>query len=400
MTPTADRRSKRKKSLRQAGTLLVGGALLATAVMMSGSVFVAVCIFVVGLIGAASLAHKPGGVPILVYHSVSPDASWLPWSANTSVRPETLRTHLKTLKVKGWHFISTAQLVDARRAGKPLPRKSVILHFDDAYLDNFLFAAPILREFCAPAMFFASTDFVASGLEIREVSSQEWQGYMNVAELRALDADPLFDVEAHGTNHARIPISDRKIGVVTAENWKKHAPLSWMLKGGDKSDWFRELMPPAPLQIAGPILENDSALAGRWYTDDRLETEADYAKRVHAMLSDAYRGLHSILGRAPTVMAWPFDRCCPVSIQAAQEAGFAVVTGGRGENRADEDPSILSRVHVQDFAFGGGGRWLEALALRARVNAAAGRYVWQIVSAIATRLRRRRFGASGYGPVS
>jgi len=223
---------------------------------------------------------------------------------------------------------------------------------------------------------------------------------MNATELRALDADPLFEVEAHGTHHARVPISDRRIGTVSQENWKKHAPLSWALTHGDKSDWFRAKTPSAPLQLGGPIFENDSALAGRWYKEGRPETEAEFSSRVHATLAEAYHGMHAILGRAPTVMAWPFDRCCEVSIRAAHKAGFEVVTGGRGENRASEEPTVLSRVHIQDFAFGGGGLALEALSLRARVNSAAGRYLWQLVTAVAGRLRRRRFGVSGYGAVS
>jgi len=83
------------------------GALLAAALLMLGLALLAVSTIVASLVCASLLANKPGGIPVLVYHSVSPDASWLPWATNTSVRPETLRIHLKTLKKQGWQIIPT-----------------------------------------------------------------------------------------------------------------------------------------------------------------------------------------------------------------------------------------------------------------------------------------------------
>ncbi|WP_308918059.1 polysaccharide deacetylase family protein [Jannaschia sp. LMIT008] len=276
--------------------------------------------------------------------------------------------------------------------------RSLVLHFDDAYLDNYLFAAPILREFDAPATFFASTDFVTPGQAPRPLSNDpvDWRGYMNAAELREMDADPLFDVEAHGTNHACVPVSGRRIDIATGQNWRKYAPLSWARIEGDKSMWYRAVDPPAVLSEGAAILENDSAFSGRWWRNGVVEGEAAFHARVEQMLVTAHDGLAAILGRPPKVMAWPFDRCCAISIQAARRVGFEAVTGGRGENRPGEAPDILSRVHMQDYAFGGGPPQLETLAARARANGAAGRLPWHMLTAIAARMRRRRFGKPGY----
>ncbi len=148
------------------------------------------------------------------------------------------------------------------------------------------------------------------------------------------------------------------------------------------------------------VPETDSALSGRWWCNGQAETEAAYAQRVRDALGRSHKELGNILGREVTIFAWPFDRSCPVSIAAAKEAGFTAVTGGRGENRSDEDPTILSRVHIHDRAFGKGPLWLEGLAVRARVNAASGRLAWHLIVALAARLRRRRFGRLGYGSAS
>lgn len=400
----SDRRTSRKQAFVKAGSWLAGGAIVCAICLYLGTFGLGLGVLVISLGLGLRKMRQPGGVPILVYHSVSPDASWLPWSDNTSIRPETLRQHLSALKRGGYEFISTQKLIEARESGTALPPRSVVLQFDDAYLDNFLFAAPILREFNAPAMIFASIDFIEPGdairAEARSGPASGWQGYMTAAELRELDQDPLFEIEAHGVSHGRIPVSDQTQDICTEENWKRHAPLIWATTPGNKARWFQANAPVAPLGLGQAIPRNDSALAGRWWRDGHVETDAEFASRVQADLTLAHQELGRILGRAPRIMAWPFDRSDALSVEAAHLAGFHAVTGGRGENRADEPATVLSRVHVQDNAFGGGPLWLEGLAVRARANTAAGAYLWHIVTALATRLRRRRFRAAGYGVAS
>lgn len=400
----SDRRTSRKRAFVRAAGFAIAGLLVFAICALLGALWPGIAALVLGGALALRQLNHPGGVPILVYHSVSPDASWLPWSDNTSVRPETLRQHLRALQNGGYDFVSTQQLMDARQNGAPLPKRSVVLQFDDAYLDNFLFAAPILREFNAPAMFFASVDFIEPGDAIRrdarEGTASNWQGYMTGAELREMDRDPLFDVEAHGVSHGRIPVSDQVQEICTEENWKRHAPMIWAATPGNKARWFEADSPSAPLEINAAIAQNDSALAGRWWRDGRAETDAEFAARVRQDLTMAHQSLATLLDRAPKVMAWPFDRSDPLSVQAAYDAGFQAVTGGRGENRADENPTVLSRVHLQDHAFGGGPLWLEGWAVRARANTASGNMAWHLLTAVATRLRRRRFRAAGYGPAS
>lgn len=401
--PSVDRRVFRIRSFRRAGAAVCCGIVAGgVAALLVGPVLGLVLV-AIGCAVAFRVLHNPGSVPILVYHSVSPDARWLPWAPNTSVRPEVLDIHLRTLRREGWTIIATEDLIAARTRGTPLPDRSVVLHFDDAYLDNYLFAAPILRKHDAPATIFASVDFVAPGDAVRDEAVDQgpsaWQGYMNAAELRALDADPLIAIEAHGTDHARIPVSGRVIRPV-GRDWKIHAPISWATDPGNKSRWYEARTPPPALSPEAPLPETDSALAGRWWREGAAEQDSAFEARVTAMLARAHRELGALLGRPPRVMAWPFDRWDPISVAAAREAGFVAVTGGRGENRPEDhgpsrDPLILSRVHLRDRAFGGGPLWLEALDLRARVNTASGRLAWQVPSALATRLRRHLLRPAG-----
>ena len=72
----------------------------------------------------------------------------------------------------------------------------------------------------------------------------------------------------------------------------------------------------------------------------------------------------------------------------AANAGYKATTGGRGENRPDEDPDVVSRVHVADRAIGFRWLWMEGLYLRATVRLYQGVYYWFFLLFPLYRLRR------------
>jgi len=55
---------------------------------------------------------------------------------------------------KHYHFITMEILIDAIENNKPLPEKSILLTFDDAYIDHFIYVFPILNEYKIQGSFF------------------------------------------------------------------------------------------------------------------------------------------------------------------------------------------------------------------------------------------------------
>lgn len=55
---------------------------------------------------------------------------------------------------KHYHFITAAQLIDAYENGTELPPKSLLLTFDDAYIDHYTCAFPLLDEYKVQGLFF------------------------------------------------------------------------------------------------------------------------------------------------------------------------------------------------------------------------------------------------------
>lgn len=371
------RRDDRKRRIRAWSVCVLAGAGIAAVVWLvvggATGAALAVAALLAGLLCGHRFMIARSGVPILTYHSVSPDASWLPWADEISVHPDTLRNHLRAIRAAGCTIVSTRALAEARLAGCPLPPRPIVLHFDDGYLDNWLYAAPLLRKANAPATFYASLDFVAPG-DCPRTNGDE-RGYMNWPELAALDAEALFEVEPHGIDHGRVPVSARTVGTLSAANWRDLAWIQWAKVPGPKHDWYLWEQPPA-VPLGAPVPESEGALAAPALG----ETEADYRTRVASHLRRCADEFAARFGRAPATFCWPDNRVSPTARQLAAAAGYRATTGGQGRNTASEPPEILSRIHAGDRALGFRFAPAERLHIRAVIGLFEGNHYWYLVT--------------------
>lgn len=87
-------------------------------------------------------------VSIVLYHNISANKCPLTSQLGISTRPEVFRKHIEYYK-KNFDFISEDDLLSGR-----LPRKALLVTFDDAYRSVLNVAAPLLKEVNAPSIFF------------------------------------------------------------------------------------------------------------------------------------------------------------------------------------------------------------------------------------------------------
>jgi peptidoglycan/xylan/chitin deacetylase (PgdA/CDA1 family) len=95
-----------------------------------------------------------GGALILGYHHVSTVNDD---DGELSVSPDHFREHLEIIRQRA-HPIHLSELVHHLHQGK-IPRKSVVVTFDDGYADNLLNAVPLLEQYQIPATVFVCTDY-------------------------------------------------------------------------------------------------------------------------------------------------------------------------------------------------------------------------------------------------
>jgi peptidoglycan/xylan/chitin deacetylase (PgdA/CDA1 family) len=95
-------------------------------------------------------------LPVLMYHHISPSPGMI------TVSPEHFAAQMAHLADAGYTTIGSAQL-SAYLAGEPLPKKSLMLTFDDGYLDNWVHAHPVLRAHGLTALCFLVTSWIGDG---------------------------------------------------------------------------------------------------------------------------------------------------------------------------------------------------------------------------------------------
>lgn len=78
------------------------------------------------------------------------------------VKFEAFLKHLK----QHYQIISLDDLVKALEDNTALPRRAVVLTFDDGFLSNYTLAYPLLKQYQAPATIYLATEFVDAGKPI------------------------------------------------------------------------------------------------------------------------------------------------------------------------------------------------------------------------------------------
>jgi peptidoglycan/xylan/chitin deacetylase (PgdA/CDA1 family)/nucleoid-associated protein YgaU len=173
-------------------------------------------------------------VPILVYHNISAEEK-----GRLSIAAKTFNAQIKQLHDDGFHALSLADFMAFTAGRRQLPRRSVLLTFDDGYKAFIQYARPILKDYSFGATLFVYTDFIGGG------SALSWQ------DLRTLSAQG-FDVQAHSKTHSNLR---RKEGESEAAYGKRmEAELAFPLT------LFKKNLPRPIEAIAYPFGEQDDEL--------------------------------------------------------------------------------------------------------------------------------------------
>jgi peptidoglycan/xylan/chitin deacetylase (PgdA/CDA1 family) len=139
------------------------------------------------------LSHSTDQIPVLTYHHLLPASELYRESANDMVvSVEQFAMHMVWLKNNGWETITTHELYEFLTYGNKLPKKPVLITFDDGYASNGDYAAPILRQLDMKATVFLITDHMKTETRLYEGKKLSW-----------LDVKSLSDVfEFHAHTHA------------------------------------------------------------------------------------------------------------------------------------------------------------------------------------------------------
>jgi peptidoglycan/xylan/chitin deacetylase (PgdA/CDA1 family) len=140
--------------------------------------------------GPRGAPRASADLPIVMYHHVgllppNPDI----YRRDLTVSPDLFERTLQQLADRGVETVTMADLFEHFAGGPALPKRSVILTFDDGYDDVYEYAFQKLRQRGMVGTFFVTTDFV------------ERPGYLTWAQIQEM-ADAGMEIAAHSSNHA------------------------------------------------------------------------------------------------------------------------------------------------------------------------------------------------------
>ena len=95
-------------------------------------------------------------VPVLMYHHVTPAGGMI------AATPDVFEDQIARLARAGYQSLSADQFA-ACLAGAPVPERSVLITFDDGYLNNWVHAHPVLARHGMRAVLFIITGWIGDG---------------------------------------------------------------------------------------------------------------------------------------------------------------------------------------------------------------------------------------------
>lgn len=134
------------------------------------------------------LINDNRGVPVICYHSIGDDPTG---KSPIIISKEKFREHLQTIKDNGYTTLTIGQLNNYLFMNKPIPEKSVVLTFDDGYVDNYTNAFPILKEFKMNATIFIISSYL------------DGVTYMSPSQVKEM-SDYGIDIESHTVTHRKL----------------------------------------------------------------------------------------------------------------------------------------------------------------------------------------------------
>jgi peptidoglycan/xylan/chitin deacetylase (PgdA/CDA1 family) len=134
--------------------------------------------------------------PILMYHRVSNKGG-----SRYTLPVESFRQQMQYLHDEGYQTLTVTQFADALRDGGAIPKKPVVLTFDDGYLDVYENAFPILKE-----MGFTATVYIITST----LEPSKSFGYLQEDQIKEL-FQAGWEIGSHSVTHSNL--TKTKLGV-------------------------------------------------------------------------------------------------------------------------------------------------------------------------------------------
>jgi len=345
---------------------------------------------------------KNPAVPVAMYHSIGiPSEKWQ-WSYLTCPY-ETFEGHLRWMKKKGFQTITLQHLYDYMKEGVALFKNSIVLTFDDGYLDNWVFAYPLLKKYGFKGTIYVNPEFTYPRNIVRKNLEDVWKGetridkletigYLSWKEMKEMEDEEVMDIQTHTMSHTWYPMSNRIIDFRHPRD-----PYIWMTWNDNPAKKpYLQIDDEELVNYGEPVCEYGRAIGIRRYfldenlkefmtnyvkekgdkdffssknwrdellevarkykeenrLNERYETEEEYEERIYYELQKSKEIIEDKLDKEVKFLCWPGGAVTGKALKMASDIGYVSSTAGRDmehernylRNKYGEDPSRINRT--------------------------------------------------------
>jgi peptidoglycan/xylan/chitin deacetylase (PgdA/CDA1 family) len=332
-------------------------------------------------------------VPVIMYHTVGVvDPGWrwqfltLPW--------QIFEDQLRFLQAHGYTAIRLEQLYAYQKGEGDIPARPVIFTFDDGYLDNWVYAFPLLKKYGFCGTVFVNPEFVDPATVCRPNLEDLWagrcrepdlpgMGFLSWAELRAMAG--VIETQSHAMTHTWYPSGPDIVDF--RHPGDEHVWMDWNSHPARKWEYLQDSwqLPPCfgepvyqhqkslqgkrffPDQSLGAHLKAFVAAAGSEFfqrndwrevlqgradayrsanaLDERLESDAEFLERLDWELGESRRIICEKLGDRAPFLCWPGGGYGSAALGAARRYYLAstLASSDRQEGGCDAEGHLRIR---------------------------------------------------------
>jgi len=339
-------------------------------------------------------------VPVIMFHSVGLEKhNWV--FSHISEPLEIFEEKIYLISKLGYSSIFWNELYMYMKGDLKLPKKSIMLTFDDGYLDNWVYAYPILKKYGVKATIFINPEFVDPSTSLRPNLEDVWAGkisfqnlkpagFLSWTEMREMERSGLIDIQSHALTHTWYFSSSKIIDF--------HRPNDgyvWLIWNHFPERKYKYLIEKQEdlVRYGVPIYTFEKSLIVRRYFEDlnlnkaladfveekggasffthsdwkkilldftekykkhnkindRIESEEEYKQRVYHELSFSKKIIEENLNKEVKFLCFPGGGYNDIVLKLAKEAGYIATTLSSKDrstfrNKPGVDPSKIKRI--------------------------------------------------------
>ena len=338
-----------------------------------------------------------------MHHTIGcPNKQWKRFHLTCPYR--VFESQLKWMKNKNFHTISLKQLYDYMNEGINIPKNSVVLTFDDGYLDNWVFAYPLLKKYGFMGTIYVNPEFVDIRNICRKTLQDIWDkeiemdqletiGFLSWPEMREMVKEGVMDIQSHAMTH-NVYFKNNTI-VDFRHPGDSYIWMTWNNNPNKKP--YLQADNPELISYGEPIYEYGPALeVNRYFPDenlskylityvkeigvknfflypdwkkrlleitesykkenilnDKFETEEEYLKRIRYELKESKEIIEKRLNIGVNFLCWPNGGATKKAVEISKEVGYISSTMARDirndvrreiKNTFGDDPSRITRI--------------------------------------------------------